>query len=483
MGQGGKITLVNGTKYDWVRSYQHSYQMNSWNFPDKILSGKTATVYVEWDQGVFKTESDDGGEATYTLNGINQSFQIQARATNGFNLQVALTGIATSGNPQGSTINLGWSHDGVVVFILSGESGHFTSSNIPTSWMQDSLSILGNRSLRHLCIPGSHDAGMSTRASGTAGGFECNTLTQTTGILGQLQYGMRYFDIRPVIGGGNQLLTGHYGHLFDKTWQGANGQSIQSVIDNVNTYTASNKELIVLYLSHSLNTEVGNNSYRSFDQAEWDRLLMQLTDSQHGLKNLFIANDPTNVDLTTLTLNTFISGRAAVIVVVDTSGDTSMNLGDYAKKGFYKPSNFPVYNAYSETNDLNKMTSDQLAKMKAQRTTPDSSYFLLSWTLTQDSTQAANCNGARAGAFAGGIAGSVIPGVGTIAGVIVGTAVSCILSSNSIKDLANIANPSLYEMLLPNCSSQCYPNILYIDNVQTSSIAALAMAVNNASAF
>lgn len=447
MGQGGKITLVNGTKYDWVKTYQHSYQMNSWNFPDKIPSGKTATIYVEWEQGVFTTESDDGGEVTYTLNGCNQSFQVQARAKNGFNLQVQLSNIATAGNPQGSIISLGWVHDGYVAFVLSGELGHFTSSNILTNWMQNNLSVLGNKTLRHLCMPGSHDAGMSTRASGTAFGFDCNTLTQSTNILGQLQCGMRYFDIRPVIGGGNQLLTGHYGHILgDSTWQGANGESIQSIIDGVNTYTASNKELIILNLSHSLNTEVGNNSYRAFNQDEWNRLLAQLTDVNHGIKNLFVASNPTTVDLTTLTLNTFIGNHAAVIVVIQ---DT-IDLDNYAQKGFYKDANFPVYNVYSETNDLNTMTSDQLLKMGTQRTTPDSQLFLLSWTLTQNTTQASTCE--------------------------FGTA-------SSIRDLANIANPSLYDMLLPHCNNECYPNILYIDNVQNSNIAALAMAVNSISTY
>ena len=43
MGQGGKITLVNGTKYDWNNTYQHSYQMNAWSFPATIEAGSSAT--------------------------------------------------------------------------------------------------------------------------------------------------------------------------------------------------------------------------------------------------------------------------------------------------------------------------------------------------------------------------------------------------------------------------------------------------------
>jgi hypothetical protein len=456
MGQGGSITLVNGTKYNWIKTNQHSYQMNSWNFPDVIGSGKTATLYVEWDEHIGHKKSDDGGEVKYTLQNCDQSFEVQARAGNGFNLQVYLSNISTDGNPQGSVIRLGWIHDGCVAFVLSGEQGNFTSTNLRTAWMQNNLGVLGDKTLRRLCMPGSHDAGMSIRASGTAFGRECNTLTQSKNILGQLECGIRYFDIRPVIGGGGQFLTGHYGHILgDKTWQGANGESIQSIIDGINSYTAKYKELIVLNLSHSCNTEVGNNSYRPFNQAEWNRLLAQLTDASRGIKGLFVTDA---TDLTTLTLNTFIRNRSAVIVVIN----ETMDLGDYAQKGFYKTANFPVYDNYSGTEHLDTMTSDQLQKMRTERTTPDSQLFLLSWTLTQSDSTAATC---------------FLP---------IPQPEPTILQPsppppNSIKDLANIANPSLYDKLLPNCNNKCYPNILYIDNVQNSSIAALAMAVNSIS--
>lgn len=444
MGQGGHITLVNGTRYDWNRTYIHQYQMNSWSFPDCIQAGTSIVVYVEWDGDVFSSTSDDAGEATYTLGETDLNFQVQARASSGFTLQIAFENLATPGNPQGSILNLGWNHDGYVNFILSGQEGNFTSSNLPTSWMQDNLTILGSRSLRQICIPGSHDAGMSVRASSTVGAFDCNTLTQTMSILDQLQAGVRYFDVRPVISAG-EFLTGHYGHILgDLTWQGANGQSIESVINDVNAYTAQNNELVILYLSHDLNTDLGNNSYAPLAQESWNKLLSKLTEINH----LFHASSSMTDDLTKLTLSDFIGNNcAAVIVVVDADG-SGISLGDYANQGFYSKSNFPVYNEYSDTNDLDQMIDGkdkgQLTKMKEQRTDRGASYFLLSWTLTQNTLQAATCR---------------------------------ISPASSILDLANTANPQLYVRLLPACSNQCYPNILYIDNVQSSDIVAMAMAV------
>jgi len=198
------------------------------------------------------------------------------------------------------------------------------SSTSSTAWLQNNLSVLGSRPLRHICMPGTHDAGMSAYNSGTAFTHSCDTVTQTTGILGQLQYGSRYFDIRPVISGG-QFMTGHYTDVTQlNSWQGANGQSIQSIIDDVNNYTASNSELVVLYLSHDLNTDLGNSSYAPLTQQEWNTLLTLL---QEGINNLFVTSAS---DLTTLTLNTFIgNNKAAVVVVVDPSG-TGISLGNYA---------------------------------------------------------------------------------------------------------------------------------------------------------
>jgi hypothetical protein len=316
-----------------------------------------------------------------------------------------------------------------------------------SAWMQKNIGLLGSRPLRHLCIPGSHDSGMSTFIPGTAGAAPCNTVTQLTGVLGQLQFGVRYFDIRPVISGG-QYGTGHYSllnlPLIGPSWQGANGQSIASIVSDVNTYTAANQELVVLYLSHDLNTDLGEPNYAPFTQDQWNELLSQLK----GLNNLFVAQNPASVDLTMLTLGDFIGSQAAVVIVIAPS-NPSITLGNFAQEGFYTPSNFSVYNQYSDTNDLGTMQNDQLDKLKAQRPNPDAGYFLLSWTLTQDSTEASTC--------------------------ILGTA-------SSILDLAATANPVLPSALLPACSSQTYPNIIYIDGVNSSDIVTLSMTVNSIAA-
>lgn len=439
MGQSGHITLVNGTKYDWKKTYTHEYQMNSWKFPDVIPAGTSVSLKVEFSQAIFKSQSDDAGEVRYSLDGTRHGFEVQARGKDGFCLQVKLTNIETPGNPQDSTIKLGWNHDGSVNFILSGEEGNFTSSQEPAAWMQHNVSLLGGRTLREISIPGSHDAGMSQMTGGTYFAGESNTLTQELSILGQLQVGSRYFDIRPVLGNGKgEYYTGHYSQVTG-SWQGTNGQSIKSIIQDVNEFTKTNKELIILNLSHDLNTEVGNRSYRAFNQKEWDTLFEQLK----GINDLYVTHDP-NVDLTRIKLNDYIGGNKAAVVIVVRPSDKGTTLGAYANQGFYLGKNFEVYDKYSDTNSLKKMSSDQLQKMQDHQ----GSYFLLSWTLTQGGLQA----------FSG---------------------------TPSILNLSKKANSDLYNIILNKSTKQCFPNIMYLDNISypddnkdLANIAALAMAIN-----
>jgi hypothetical protein len=433
MGEGGSLTVVNGGPATWTLSYSHSYQMTAWSWPATILAGTSTYVYIEWDTKVGHDRSNDGGEAIYTLP-TGEHFQIQARASGGnLNLQVLLDGIETQGNVKGSTVPLGWKHDDDVNWILSGGSGWYSSSNPPPNWMAQNLSKLGSKTLKQITIPGSHDAGMGVFNKGTAFANPSNTQTQRLVFADQLRAGSRYFDLRPVISGG-EYKAGHYSFVGPiNGWQGGNGQTIAEIIQQINAFTASNKELIILNLSHDYNTDAGNASYKSFTQSEWDALFAQLA----GLANLWVApGDPTKVDLTTIKLNDFIGGgNAAVVVIVEPS---NINLGSYAIRGFYKYSQFNVFNSFSDINNSDKMSQDQLQKMAQQK--PQGTYFLLSWTLTQDGGQA--------------------------------------IAGPSILSLADQANPFLYRTVMQASTAGVFPNILYVDAF-TSQVTALAMALNN----
>jgi hypothetical protein len=189
-------------------------------------------VYVEY--GTKGHTRDDGGEAYYRLSGTSNTFQVKARKPSDYHLYVTLDGMSTKHNRQGDTIDAGFRHDDAVNWILSAdESGAFWSNSAPpVDWMQQSLGSLGNRTLRHICMPGSHDAGMSSYHPGTVGANFANTQTQYLDMYNQLIYGSRYFDLRPVISNG-KWTSGHYSKL-DQIWVGGNGQSIADIISAIN---------------------------------------------------------------------------------------------------------------------------------------------------------------------------------------------------------------------------------------------------------
>lgn len=194
-GQGGQANLINGTPYTWKLVSSHAYQMNSWdNWPKEVPAFSVRPVYVEFKTAVVT--ADDAGEVTYQLDGTPYTFQVQARAKQGFQLQVQLTNMSTLGNAQGTTIPIGWNHDGFVNWALAGtDPSSFVSSNPPQTWVQDALPTFGNVTLGKFVLPGSHDAGMYKLDGTTAGSRECNTLTQTKSIGQQLAAGARYFDV------------------------------------------------------------------------------------------------------------------------------------------------------------------------------------------------------------------------------------------------------------------------------------------------
>ncbi|KAK7727724.1 hypothetical protein SLS57_002766 [Botryosphaeria dothidea] len=448
MGEGGLIDLINGTPYPWTLSSQSFYQMKAWTFPTTIASGASVPVYVEWDQDPGKDQGDDGGEAAYSMDGTSATFQVQARNTDGFNLEVYLTAVETQNNAVGSTISLGWNHNHAVNLVVGGEQDAFTSNNPSVDWMHQNLGTLGDRKLRHICVPGSHDAGMSEFNAHTGLVRDTNTLTQKFNIAEQLAAGSRWFDIRPVISSG-KFYAGHYSDTGIVGWQGANGQSLSDIVNNINSFTAHYDELIILDISHTMDTD---NDYADLSQAQWNQLFDQLLSLNNRFNTTGVS---TSEDISQRTLNQFIGDGPSVLVVAELP--SGITLGDYFAKGIVANSpNFPFYNVYSNTDELNDMSSDQLTKLADNRKTPDDEFFLLSWTLTESVVDA--------------IWGSIpIPG-----------------DMNSILELAGTAYQPLFETF-GNFTSSSYPNVLYMDLFGTfdqdaaspsTEVAALALAVN-----
>lgn len=241
---------------------------------------------------------------------------------------------------------------------------------------------------------------MSVLNAHTAFATPQNTLTHDTDILGQLRAGYRYFDIRPVIAAG-QYVTGHYseisaedlgvdlgdvvkglpgfvsgpvGDVLDGSggsFQGGNGQGIEEIVGQVNEFLGANGELVVLSLSHTMDTDHG---YARLSQEQLEGALEVLM----GLDHLFV----TEKKLMELSLEDFIGGGPAVVVVLDNKqAGEEMRVGKYKGRGVYMDEDFGVFNSFADTDKVGEMSDDQLGKM-GQEAGKDGGLFLLSWTLT-----------------------------------------------------------------------------------------------------
>ncbi|OJD38641.1 plc-like phosphodiesterase [Diplodia corticola] len=452
MGQGGYFTLVNGTQYTWRLdpNAMNTKQVIAWNFPEHLPPGQTAEIYLQLDQGWFVNKSETQLRRIYHLEGTRGcSFQIMVTDAPSA-IRVTLNGFSTPGHPIGNEFDLGWEHDATVRFILSGTEGYFSSNSGPIDWMQQNLRKLGNRPLSQLCIPGTRNAGISTLDQRPESVIAPMLLCQSSPVHKQLLDGSRYLDIRPVIGGG-ALWTGHYNQVkgLDSLWIGDRGQSLRSIVDDINRFTAVSKELVIVNLSHAINTDVGATNYRPLDQGEWNRVLEEFG-RVHDRFVVPVASEAAG--LTKQPLHHFIGpGRAAVIIVVEDGG---VALGGYQHQGFFTAAEVGVNRLNSDRDDCAAMTREQLQKLDTLDSASDPRLFLLSWTLTP---QTANLSFSNDWEFVWN--GSE--------------------STKCVKTLAYSANKALFLECLPHCHGRNIPNVVYVDYLDGTDFAALAMAVND----
>jgi hypothetical protein len=364
--------------------------MDAWTWPT-ISAGQVNRVYVEF--GTKGHTRDDAGEAFYDIKDTSEKFTVLARKPDDYKLTIDLNELSTKTSPKGSKVELGFRHDAAVNWILSQDEGGawWSNSETQTDWMQQSMGSLANRTLKHIAMPGSHDAGMTTFNPGTVGANYANTQTQYLNFYQQLMHGSRYFDLRPVVSNG-EWVAGHYSEIGDAgVWLGGNGQSIKDIIQQVNDFTKDHKELVIINLSHTLDTD---NDYKELSQDQWNKLF----DTLKGLNNRFTVDNPGNTDFSNSVLGDFITDRASVFIVAQLPGGIS--LGNYANEGFFSQDNFPFYDSYSNSNDYNDMKNDQLDKVKKERNlvaddgNRKDKFHILSWTLTQQAEDVLNFDNA-----------------------------------------------------------------------------------------
>ncbi|KAH0422952.1 hypothetical protein CcaCcLH18_12504 [Colletotrichum camelliae] len=203
-------------------------------------------------------------------------------------------------------------------------------------WMQLHNATLGNLPLKHITLTCSHDAGTSYVHNNlrTELGLDDMVLTQTRSILDQLNLGVRYLDIRPVLTSksGTQddpsWYCGHYTNVGDAIGvQGASCVPIQKVVDDINTFTRNNPELLVIHIKRTQRIHIspatpsnplgGESTEREPTYREWEGFFGLL----NQLENLYTVESPgasKHEYLHNLPLKHFIgNGKPAVIALIE----------------------------------------------------------------------------------------------------------------------------------------------------------------------
>ncbi len=120
--------------------------------------------------------------------------------------------------------------------------------------MNNFLADYQNVLLRHVIIPGSHDAGLAADSYGSLGlgAPKSKTVTQSAGVGQQAVYGSRFFDVR-IIKSGGQLKAYH--SPGDTRKVGGVGQAFESILNELRDFVARNQtEFVIIRLSHLQDT-------------------------------------------------------------------------------------------------------------------------------------------------------------------------------------------------------------------------------------
>ena len=260
---------------------------------------------------------------------------------------------------------------GVTWYLVTAEERPTRRARVPRlatgpRWMEVRLDRLGDRPLKRLVLPASHDSAMYE-----SGLLKSLAQTQDLTIHQQLSQGIRWFDLRPQWY--KDKLFIHHGPIA--------GPALDEVLADVRRFMAAgHRELVILKFSH----------YEGFDGDAFDRLVKQIKTS---LGPWLFNSLPRGKRLADVTLAEYVGKTGAVVAVCD--GRYPL---DRRSKGIWiyrdwdsphpEEGDLRVFDQYADTVAYATMKADQFdkfdrynARCKHGRDVP-CDLFLLSWTLT-----------------------------------------------------------------------------------------------------
>jgi hypothetical protein len=254
-------------------------------------------------------------------------------------------------------------HEGAILQTLWSSTSIITDRAI---WMTERRVELGSRTIPQLVLPASHDSAMYLDGLSVLG------KTQYISIFDQLEYGIRYFDLRPEKSGDKIII--HHGPIA--------GPDLSVVLADIRSYCQfGHKELIILDWGEFTNFNA--TDYQAFvnqvNAAIGSWQFKGPLQSGQRLGNIPLATYTQNGPciISAIADNWAVNNPQAGFWIYRKCDDADSNIGDLV-----------VYDYYSDTTSYDTMRDDQLwkfdhytGKQKNFPTLP-CDIFLLSWTCT-----------------------------------------------------------------------------------------------------
>ncbi|KAL4734222.1 pectate lyase superfamily protein-domain-containing protein [Aspergillus similis] len=369
------VTIVNLTPYKFVHvAGPEPYQFETWDFGD-IPSGKARKNEATYDLGL------DGTDKTFQVHvttHIPDSYERRVI----FDLGGMGMGWRELGFP-GKRVSV------ALVITGSEEYGYVNSLQInDANWMYKMYDILKDRQLRHVVVPGSHDAAMSsiTVDSGWNGlGTASNTETQSLDHYNQLVVGVRYFDMRIVSVNGGDFWAAHVNDETSASPLGATGVSLDELIAGVNRFTTDYPgDVIIWYIRYMTDLDNGDltEDARYWDSAKAEEFYDKLETvnnrctglsntpqfDQQPIKNFLDAND----------------GAGCVLLLTDGRLRDGIAVDRNSSGIYHGPTYLHRDDYWAEEQYTQQNADKELARLKTHARDDGSTddYFIMQWQCT-----------------------------------------------------------------------------------------------------
>lgn len=260
-----------------------------------------------------------------------------------------------SNNDKTKAVKLQLENTGAVcLYDVNDKVVYVINSQRWMSALNDSLT------LNDICMPGSHDAGMYCTTQDWAPGL---ALTQSMNFRQQLDFGIRYFDLRP------QYWSKNHGDDRFYAYHGlATGPLIINILDDVRSFFEhpnANNESVIISISQF-------KDFTKEVKIDFFNLIIKHLDK-------FIYKLSTNKNLGSLKLSEI---RGKIIFLLDVPQNEFIELSSGNNiANFFTEGLSSIFDKYSETKYYETMYKRQEEHFK---TFNENKLFLLNWTLTAD---------------------------------------------------------------------------------------------------